>query len=266
MMIKKTINLFLILLLSQICFSQNNWNYFGADLLSFRENAEWIKKNNIETIYEFDYLQSDNGRLHIIDKYSFDSNGLLKSVYQSPPYFYVNWEVNDSMEFAAFRKYHYDKIDSLYRQTIIFYLRHENGLIDSLTRRIQYISVDKVHHSKLPDNEELIFDYDSKGNCISFTQISELFGKPDTLITKLIYKKGLLTEAKQENKVQHFWGLNSAKYYYNKKKQMTKMVVLGNPEEITYKYYYDKNNFIIKKEMYFEDRPAGYSEYIYICK
>ena len=108
-------------------FSQTDWNLFGSKILSFREDAEWRKNNNIKTIYEFDYLKSDTNKLHIINKYNFDTKGLIESYYQSPPNFYNDFKIEKPFKYTFFRKYNYTEVDSMLLQTITIYKRLEEG-------------------------------------------------------------------------------------------------------------------------------------------
>lgn len=266
-MIKKVIIIFIILMFGNSSFSQTDWNLFGSKILSFREDAEWRKNNNIKTIFEFDYLKSDTNKLHIINKYNFDTKGLIESYYQSPPNFYNDFKIEKPFKYTFFRKYNYTEVDSMLLQTITIYKRLEEGNIDTITKQKNFLNLNHIFSSKPGNSYEYSFNYDSNFNCTSFRHIFDYRGKRDTLITKLIYENGLLKEAKQESQRKNYkypWDFKSAKYFYNNEGQMTKMVVLGNQKEVTYKFYYNKNNLITKKEMYFENRLSGFSKYIYV--
>lgn len=261
---KKILNIFVLNAIFLVSASSQSFqNYTGTDLLSFKEDSEWIRNNDIKTIYELHYLNSDKGELHMVIQYNYDSIGMLTSRYDSKPY--KEWNIKEEFDYSFYRIYSYKYVDSMLIKTVDIYKRQDSGNIDTITKNVDYINVYNINSFKLSNQFELNYSFDSKGRCINVKRKLMIMNQVDILSTDFKYKNDLLIEFDQNGSgsmSKRF--AKNVKYKYSKSGLLESLIVKGNPQIIEYKFKHDESDYIKIKKMYMGKSLKSTNEYIYV--
>lgn len=264
---QKTFLILLLVFVSNWSLAQDYFIFSPMGIEFQMENPTIFKTNNIKQVIERHYLSMDNGKLHMIINRYYDENGYpLKEEYGKS---YPSSNQPDSTNLTSYANFSYETLDSFIyqrKQYIRFYGNKKERLKepDTLLNMIHnYYNPYNLENQK--DEKGKIFGrykYDKNGHLVEL----QLNKNKYAIKYKKGVKKSMEVEQEKLPKIPFPQYDKTLKYTYNKEQQLTELLIINGPQKTLYKYYYDDNGLLIKKEMFIGRPKPIIHTYEYIFK
>lgn len=243
------------------CLSQIPDHYDFTDFIS-QLPSNWVRMKDVSEISEFHYL-SDTSKVHFTSRYLFDTTGLLQKRYDS----------REHVDFDT-ANYHFRSIyNYLWRDSFLVRKEFVNrkDIIDDKIERMEELTPNEMIYNiygkiLYKDNyQKIIYRHNLEGACTKLTKLSGKHFK-DSIVTDLIYDKN-----NRLIKIINKWFIPALKspdqlimHQYNKNGHLIKAVLDDGSGLLKwFKYYYNVDGFMTKREFFFGERMVGSEKYIY---
>jgi hypothetical protein len=250
-------------LLSTCLFSQNCIEFVNSGLDYLEINAIWIKKNQIKKIIEREYLKSDLEKVHSVNTLYYNDLGNIEKKIDG--LFYPLNDKPNEKDFTSMMIYDYEMIDSfLYQKETVIRNFNENGRLekqDTLTPiyKNNYNIYQKKYQTY--EGEKLSeFNYNKQKQLIS---IKTFQGFENETILKYDKKKLIQVHfsIKSDDKLP-FASDKKVELKYNSEGLISESSIVS--QLTTQKYFYNKEHFMIRKELHMAGQLMVVNTYEYL--
>lgn len=238
--------------------SQNHFNYFGDELLTFRHGHNWIASQGIDVIYEV-IKTGEAGR---VNSYQFDHNGLPEKIIRGN--WNETWKPGDTLEWERGTDFLYVMKDLFLRQESFHLIKNEKGKWDTLSTSVRYINFFNRPNYSNSEGVKLEYYFDNNNRLI---QMELKYSSKANTIIELSYESSRLNEVMEFRKVNgHRKLLRSAEYVYDNYNRPSKILALREEQLRIVEIDYGTDGYPIAKRVIENEKIVKDIEYIYIHK
>lgn len=223
-------------------------------------NPQWISQNGITRIIEREYLDGQNGRIHLVMILDFDSTGFLKTKYNGLSY-PKDGSPNEK-GITSKVNYKVEKLDSFVfhtQQTIVFH--NEKGKMKTPDTLSTFGSLHNISNAKAFVSEEgeilRSYLYDKKGRIIK-----EYYAPEKELLYSIKYHKDDKIEIVQFST----WKNAAFSSWVVTDKENRIISAYDESNESTHEFKYDSHGQMIEDKHWFKNTKPNYHTYEYIKK